>query len=117
MPGMSWEHAPEARSALHAIVTDPSHGVAAPVQSADVIQPAQGPAAGRASSEKAILVAAAEAGLADTLRGHIAGGMDGRTAIRLTSSSLARTATPFTPDACDWVTGEIAIAMGVSVSG
>jgi hypothetical protein len=36
MPKPAWEHAPEARVALHAIVADPSHGVAA------LSNPAQG---------------------------------------------------------------------------
>ena len=77
MPGMSWEHAPEARSALHAIVTDPSHGVAA-LSSPQTLSNLLKDLLPDAPREKAILVAAAEAGLADTLRGHIARGMDGR---------------------------------------
>jgi hypothetical protein len=41
--------------------------------------------------------------------------MDPDTAIRLTSSSFSST-TPFTPEACSWVTGEIATALGMSHS-
>ncbi len=115
MPDMSWEHASEARSALHAIVTDPSHGVAA-LSNPQTMSNLLTDLLPDAPREKVILVAAAEARLASVLRGHIAGGMDGSTAIRLTSSSFAAT-TPFTPEACDWVTGEIAFAMGVNVAG
>jgi hypothetical protein len=68
-----------------------------------------------APREKSILVAAAEAGLADTLRQHVAQGMDPDTAIRLTAASFSAT-TPFTSEACSWVTGEIATALGMSHS-
>ena len=115
MPEISSEHASEARVALHAIVTDPSHGVAAlsnPQMMSNLLQDLL-PDAPR---EKSILVAAAGAGLATTLRGHIAGGMDASTAISLTSSSFSAI-TLFTPEACDWVTGEIAVALGISVPG
>ncbi|HUD37725.1 MAG TPA: hypothetical protein VMR14_12545 [Streptosporangiaceae bacterium] len=69
-----------------------------------------------APREKSILVAAAEAGLADTLREHVAQGMDPNTAIRLTASSFS-SSTPFTPEACNWVTDEIAIALGITQPG
>ncbi|HYK33123.1 MAG TPA: hypothetical protein VEV63_14235 [Streptosporangiaceae bacterium] len=112
MSDMSWEHASEARAALNAIVTDPEHGVGAlsnPQTMSNLLKDYL-PDAPR---EKSILVAAAEAGLADTLRDHVAQGMDPNTAIRLTASSFS-SSTPFTPEACNWVTDEIAVALGIS---
>src|SRR5215469_13998702 len=112
MSDMSWEHASEARAALNAIVTDPEHGVGAlsnPQTMSNLLKDYL-PDAPR---EKSILVAAAEAGLADTLRDHVAQGMDPNTAIRLTASSFS-SSTPFTPEACSWVTDEIAVALGIS---
>jgi hypothetical protein len=111
---MSWEHAAEARQALNAIVSDPQHGLAA-LSSAQTMSNLLKDLLPDAPREKSILVAAAEAGLADTLRQHIGAGMDPNTAIRLTASSLSTT-TPFTPEACTWVTGEIATAIGISHS-
>src|SRR5262249_42551170 len=111
---MSWEHAAEARQALNAIVTDPQYGVAA-LSSAQTMSNLLKDLLPDAPREKSILVAAAEAGLADTLRQHIGQGMDPNTAIRLTASSLSST-TPFTSEACTWVTGEIATAIGISPS-
>jgi hypothetical protein len=111
---MSWEHAAEARAALNAIVTDPQHGVGA-LSSAQTMSNLLKDLLPDAPREKSILVAAAEAGLADTLRQHVGQGMDPDTAIRLTSSSFSST-TPFTPEACSWVTGEIATALGMSHS-
>jgi len=112
---MSWEHAAEARAALNAIVTDPEHGVAA-LSSAQTMSNLLKDLLPDAPREKSILVAAAEAGLANTLRQHVDQGMDPNTAIRLTASSFSST-TPFTPEACGWVTGEIATALGMSHSG
>jgi hypothetical protein len=111
---MSWEHASEARAALNAIVTDPEHGVAA-LSSAQTMSNLLKDLLPDAPREKSILVAAAEAGLANTLRQHVDQGMDPDTAIRLTASSFSST-TPFTPEACSWVTGEIATALGMSHS-
>lgn len=115
MPDMSQDHYSETRMALHAIVADPSHGVSAlsnPQTMSNLLKDLL-PDAPRVTG---ILVAAAEAGLANTLREHIDGGMVASTAIRLTSSSFSAV-TMFPAEACDWVTGEIAIAMGVNVPG
>jgi hypothetical protein len=112
MADMSWEHASEARAALNAIVTDPEHGAAA-LSSPQTMSNLLKDLLPDAPREKGILVAAAEAGLADALRDHVAQGMDPATATRLAASSLAISA-PFTPEACNWVTGEIAIALGIS---
>ncbi|HEX5187914.1 MAG TPA: hypothetical protein VFW16_00115 [Streptosporangiaceae bacterium] len=115
MTDMSWEHAAEARAALNAIVSDPEHG-AAVLSSAQTMSNLLKDLLPDAPREKSILVAAAEAGLADSLRQHVDQGMDPNTAIRLTASSFSST-TPFTPDACSWVTGEIATALGISHGG
>lgn len=112
MSDMSWEHASEARAALNAIVTDPDHGVAA-LSNAQTMSNLLKDYLPDAPREKSILVAAAEAGLADTLRDHVSQGMDPDTAIRLTASSFS-SSTPFTPEACNWVTDEIAVALGIS---
>src|SRR5215475_3259984 len=112
MAEMAWEHAAEARAALQAIVTDPEHGVdvlSSPRTMSNLLKDLL-PDAPR---EKSLLVAAAEAGLADTLREHVAQGMDSDTAIRLTASSFSAM-TPMTPEACSWVTREIAVALGIS---
>ncbi|HEY3902897.1 MAG TPA: hypothetical protein VGM14_03175 [Streptosporangiaceae bacterium] len=112
MSDMSWEHASEARAALNAIVSDPEYGVAA-LSNAQTMSNLLKDYLPDAPREKSILVAAAEAGLADSLRDHVSQGMDPSTAIRLTASSFS-SSTPFTPDACNWVTDEIAVALGIS---
>jgi hypothetical protein len=112
---MSWEHAAEARAALNAIVTDPEHGVPA-LSSPQTMSNLLKDLLPDAPREKSILVAAAEAGLANNLRQHVDQGMDPNTAIRLAASSFSAT-TPFTPEACSWVTGEIATALGISHGG
>src|SRR5258706_8215148 len=112
---MSWEHAAEARAALNAIITDPEHGVAA-LSSAQTMSNLLKDLLPDAPGEKSILLAAAEAGLANTLRQHVDQGMDPNTAIRLTASSFSPT-TPFTPEACTWVPNEIATALGLRHSG
>src|SRR5258708_17284120 len=109
---MPWQHAAEARAALNAIVTDPEHGVQV-LSSAKTMSNLLKDLLPDAPREKSLLVAAAEAGLADTLREDVSQGMDPSTAIRLTASSLA-VSSPLTPEACSWVTGEIATAMGIS---
>ncbi len=112
MSDMSWEHASEARAALNAIVSDPEHGVSA-LSNASTMSNLLKDYLPDAPREKSILVAAAEAGLAATLRDHVAQGMDANTAIRLTASQFS-SSTPFTPEACTWVTDEIAVALGIS---
>jgi hypothetical protein len=112
MTDMTWEHAAEARAALHAIVTDPDHGVAA-LSSAQTVSNLLKDLLPDAPREKSLLVAAAEAGLATKLREHIEQGLDPSSAIRLAASSLSNSV-PFTPDACAWVTNEIAAAIGIS---
>jgi hypothetical protein len=112
MADMPWEHAAEARAALNAIVTDPEHGVAA-LSSPRTMSNLLKDLLPDAPREKNLLIAAADAGLAGTLSEHVAQGMDSSTAIRLTASSFS-VRSPLSPDACTWVTGEIAVAMGIS---
>jgi hypothetical protein len=65
--------------------------------------------------DAAILVAAAEHGLAAILRERVSQeGMDTATAIRLVAAIFAK-ATAFTPEACEWAVTELAIAMGMDV--
>ncbi len=60
-----------------------------------------------------ILVAAAEDHIADALREHVAQGMDPVIAARLAASAFAE-ATLFTPEACAWVIGALAVALGLT---
>src|SRR5262245_12939909 len=112
---MGWEHAAEARAALNAIVTDPEHGVAA-LSSAQTMSNLLTDLLPDAPREKSVLVAAAEAGLANELRQYVDQGMDPNTAIRLAAASFS-SITPFTPEACTWVANEIANALGVRYGG
>jgi hypothetical protein len=65
-----------------------------------------------APRESGLLIAAADASLADTLREHVSDGMDARTAISLSASSLALV-TAYAPDVCEWVAAEFAVALGL----
>jgi hypothetical protein len=112
MADLPWEHAAEARAALNAIVTDPEHGVDA-LSSPRTMSNLLKDLLPDAPREKSLLIAAADAGLADTLREHVSQGMDTSTAIRLTASTFSAS-TPLSPDACNWVTSEIALALGIS---
>ncbi len=112
MADLPWAHAAEARAALNAIVSDPEHGVAA-LSSPQMMSNLLKDYLPDAPREKSIMVAAAEAGLANTLREHVANGMDPTTATRLAASSFSAS-TPFTPEACSWVAGEFAVALGLA---
>jgi hypothetical protein len=59
-----------------------------------------------------LLIAAAEDRIADKLREHVSHGMDPSTAARLTASAFTDN-TLFTPEACAWVVGSIAAALGL----
>jgi hypothetical protein len=115
MPDTPFDHADEARRALHAIVSDPDHGPAS-LSSPQTMSNLLKDLLPDAPREKNLLVTAAENGLADKLRNHVAQGLEPDMAIRLTAASFA-TATAFTPDGCEWVTREIAVAMGISAPG
>lgn len=115
MADLVWEHAAEARAALNAIVSDPEHGIAA-LSSPQTMSNLLKDYLPDAPREKSIMVAAAEAGLATTIRDHVSNGMDPATATRLAASSFSAS-TPFTPEACDWVAGEFAVALGLASGG
>ncbi len=61
------------------------------------------------------LLAAAEADVAGMLRDHVARGMDPATAVRLAAASLA-SRTAYSSEACLWVCGELAIALGLTTA-
>jgi hypothetical protein len=111
----SFEHAAEARAALRAIVSDPDQG-AAVLSSGRVTANLLKDLLPDAPRETSILVAAADHGLAASLRERVAQGMDTGTAVRLTASSFA-TSTGFSPDACLWAVNELALALGMNVPG
>jgi hypothetical protein len=107
------DHAPEVRTALCAIVADPDYGPTAlsdPRLMAGLLSrylPASCP-----SSDRELIVAAASAGLADTLREQLARGLEPGAAIRLTAMTFSSDSN-MTPAASSWVTREFAIALGV----
>jgi hypothetical protein len=68
-----------------------------------------------AHRENAVVVAAAEAGVADALRNYIAQGMDAIIAVNLTAWRLAATSA-FTREVCNWVTQQFAVALGMSIA-
>lgn len=115
MAGNSLEHAAQARAALHAIVSDPDHGVAA-LSDDKVLTSLLKDLLPDAPRETAILVAAAQNRVALALRESVAQGLDAGTAIRLAAAAFAQ-AMPFMPEACDWAVRELAHALGLSEPG
>jgi WD40 repeat protein len=107
-----WEHADRAQAALRAIMDDPGLGVAVLSNgrlAANVLEDLL-PDAPR---ERAILVLAAQAGIAQALLDHAGQGLD-----RATASSLAvvllEANSPLDPDSCEWVVAQIAAAIGLA---
>ena len=115
MASTSWDRRGEARAALRAVVSDPDYGVAA-LSSPQVLSGLLKDLLPDAPREAAVLVAAAEARLADLLAGHRAQGMDAGTACALAEQTLAAR-TAFTPEACSWVVRELAAAVGFDTEG
>ena len=106
-------HQREVREALHAIVFDPQLGTPAlsnPQTMSNLLKDLL-PDAPR---ETSVLVAAAEAGLAQILLDHVSQGMDAATAASLAASAFAAR-TPFTAEACDGA-GRTAPSSGRSTS-
>jgi hypothetical protein len=102
----------EVRQALRSIVADPDYGIDA-LSSRRAMESLLKDMLPDRPREAAILVAAAEQGLAAMLRERVSQeGMDAATAIRLVAAIFAR-ATAFTPDAYEWAVTELAIAMGM----
>ncbi len=105
------KYAAGARAALHAITSDPSYGAAA-LSSAQTMANLLRDYLPDAPRETGLLIAAASAGVSEALSDHVAQGLDARTAVNLAASSL-ETASAFTPEACEWVAVELAIALGL----
>jgi WD40 repeat protein len=107
-----WEHADQARAALQAIVADPGLGLTALCRESQMANALEDllPDAPR---ERAILVMAAKAGLAQSLHDYVAQGIDAGTAMNLTSATFEETS-PLDPQACRWVVNELAVALGLT---
>src|SRR5215470_14120738 len=114
VPGVPPVHA-EVREALRAIASDPDHGIEA-LSSKRTMESLLKDLLPDRPIEAAILVAAAEHGVAAMLRERVdQEGMDAETAIRLVATGFAE-ATAFTPDACEWAVTELAVTMGMDVT-
>lgn len=103
------EHADQARLALRTIVTE--HGpemLSRPGTLSNLLADLL-PDSPRIAR---LLVAAAQDHIADELREHTSAGMDAVTASRLTATMFAD-ATMFPLDACAWIVGEFALALGL----
>lgn len=111
----SFEHGQEARSALRAIADDPAYGSAA-LGNPRILAGLLGDLLPDAPRESGLLLVAAEKNVPAALRDHVRHGMNIRTAISLTASSLAAS-TAYGPDVCRWVTTEFAIALGLGTAG
>jgi hypothetical protein len=107
----SFEHEAQVRAALRAIVADPAHGGEA-LSSPQVMANLLKDFLPDAPRESGLLIAAAQAGIADALRQNVSHGLDATTAMALASATLSET-TAFTPDACSWAIRELAVAMGL----
>jgi hypothetical protein len=112
LAAISFDHADDARNALHAIVSDPAHGrdaLSSPQTMSNLLQDLL-PDAPR---ETSLLMAAANVGVPAALREHVSLGMDVETAIGLVAATLAAR-TAFPPEACAWVATELAVALGLA---
>jgi hypothetical protein len=108
----AWDPQGEAQAALRTIVSDPEFGSAA-LSSSQTMTNLLKDLLPDAPREASVLIAASEAGLADTLQEHISQGLDLATASRLTAGSFENR-TALTSEACTWVVGALASAMGMS---
>jgi len=112
-----WDRDPDrqARTALHAIVSDPDRGVAA-LSSAQAMSMALKDLLPDMPRETKVLVAAAEMGLAKALSYHVARGVDPGTVRGKVARSFARH-TGFMPAACQWAVDELAAVLGLHSAG
>lgn len=111
MAGIPSEHARDVREALRSVASDPDLGPATlsdPAALSNLLKDLL-PDAPR---EKNLLVAAAEAGLSAMMLDRVGQGIDARSAIRLAAASFGAN-THFTPEACDWVATELAVALSL----
>jgi len=110
----SWDLQGEVPAALRVIVSDPDYGVAA-LSNPQTLSSLLKDLLPDAPREAGVLVAAAQVGLPGVVRDYRVQGMDRGTASALAEKSLAgRTA--LTPEACHWVVGELAAAVGFGTS-
>lgn len=112
MAARPWEHADRAKAALRAIMDDPDLGVAV-LSSGRLAANVLEDLLPEAPRERAILVLAAQAGVAQALRDHVAQGLDDATAISLAIVSLEDNS-PLDHDSCEWVVSQIAAAVGLA---
>ncbi len=109
-----WDGTGQARRALQGIVRDPQYGVAALSQPA-VMSNLLKDFLPDEPREAGLLVAAAQADLAGSLRGYLAQGLDPATAVSLTASAFVSSSS-HTQEAGQWVVTELALALGVDPS-
>lgn len=114
MAGRPWEHADQARAALKAIIDDPNLGVTV-LSSGRLAANVLEDLLPEAPRERAILVLAAQAGVAQALRDHVTQGLDDATAISLAIVSLEDNS-PLDHDSCEWVVTQIAAAIGLAAA-
>ena len=115
MASPQWGEGDEAQQALRAIVSNPVYGVPA-LSNAPIMANLLKDLLPDAPREAGLLIAAAGAGLADKLRDHVSQGVDARTAISLSASSLGLV-TAYAPEVCEWVSAEFAVALGLADAG
>lgn len=106
-----WDASGSARNALHGIVSDPQYGATALSQPAVMTNLLKDMLPDE-PREAGLLVAAAQADLAGSLRGYLAQGLDPDTAVSLTATSFVNS-TSHTPEAGNWVVAELALALGL----
>ena len=112
-----WDSDPDrqARTALRAIVSDPDRGIAA-LSSVQAMSTALKGLLPGMPRETKVLVAAAEMGLAEALRYHVARGLDPVTVRDKIARSFGRH-TGFRPAACQWAVDELAAVLGLDSAG
>src|SRR5215467_8528738 len=110
MTQTAWDVGGDVRLALASIVRDPQLGTAV-LADPHVLANLLKDLLPDLPRESALLVAAAQCDLTGVLTGHLDQGLDLRTSSRLASGWFAERM-PFTDDACAWVVGELAIALG-----
>lgn len=106
-----WDSSGQARRALQGIVADPHYGSVALSQPA-VMSNLLKDFLPDEPREAGLLVAAAQADLAGSLRGYLAQGLDPATAVSLTANSFVSNSS-HTQEAGLWVVTEFALALGM----
>ena len=112
MPGKSFARGEEARRALLSIASDPEYGTGTlsdPQTLANLLHDLL-PDSPR---EAGVLAAAAAQDLVGRLQDQMSQGLELTSAIRLAAASFESN-TAFTPEACTWAAGEMAVAAGLA---